>query len=254
MLFVGSRLAASTCGRRRPEDTAMDTNLAIVLGVIVLLVVVGAVIYAQRRSSKQMRSKYGAEYIAAVDETGDRRKAEAELRQREKRVEALSIRALDRSEIERFSDRWMKVQSQFVDDPGTAIRRADELLAEVMQARGYPVSDFEQRAADLSVDHASLVSNYRVAHEVAASHARGEADTEDLRRAMIHYRALFEDLLGPSQSSRRPDEPRAFAREETDDERASRVRDEEFERGADDRAARERRPERPRADRGAPHV
>jgi hypothetical protein len=232
----------------------MDTDLAIALGVVVLLLVVGAVIYAQRRKSQQMRSRYGAEYIAAVDETGDRRKAEAELRQREKRVGALSIRPLDRNEVERFSDRWVKVQSQFVDDPGAAIRRADELLAEVMQARGYPVSDFEQRAADLSVDHASLVSNYRIAHEVADRHARGEADTEDLRRAMIHYRALFEDLLGPPQASRRPDEPRAFAREEPDDERTSRVRDEEIERGADDRAARERRPERARGDRGAPSV
>jgi hypothetical protein len=232
----------------------MDTNLAIVVGAIVLLLVVGAVIYAQRRESKQMRSKYGAEYIAAVDETGDRRKAEAELRQREKRVEAFSIRALDRDEAARFSDRWVKVQSQFVDDPGAAIRRADDLLGEVMRARGYPVSDFEQRAADLSVDHASLVSNYRLAHEVAGRHARGEADTEDLRRAMIHYRALFEDLLGPPpEASRRPDEPRAFAREEPDDERASRVRDEEFERGADDGATRQRRPQRPRDDR-APRV
>jgi hypothetical protein len=218
----------------------MDTSLAITLGVVVLLLVAAAVIYAQRRNSSQMRSKYGAEYIAAVDEAGGRRRAEAELRQREKRVEALSIRPLGHDEIKRFSDRWVEVQSQFVDDPSAAIRRADELLTEVMQARGYPVADFEQRAADLSVDHAGLVSNYRVAHEVAAGHARGEAGTEDLRRAMIHYRALFEDLLGPPEASRRPDEPRAFVRKESDDERASRIRDEEFERRADNRPARER--------------
>jgi hypothetical protein len=222
----------------------MDTSLAITVGVVVLLLVAAAIIYTQRRNSKQMRSKYGAEYIAAVDEAGGRRKAEAELRQREKRVEALSIRPLGHDEIKRFSDRWVDVQSQFVDDPAAAIRRADELLTEVMQARGYPVADFEQRAADLSVDHAALVSNYRVAHEVAAGHARGEAGTEDLRRAMIHYRALFEDLLGPPEASRRPDEPRAFARKESDDERASRIRDEEFERRADDGAIRQRGPER----------
>lgn len=232
----------------------MDTNLAIALGVVVLLLVAGAAIYAKRRKSNEMRSKYGAEYIAAVDETGGRRKAEAELRQREKRVEALSIRPLGGDEIARFSDRWVKVQSQFVDDPSAAIRGADELLAEVMQARGYPVSDFEQRAADLSVDHASLVSNYRVAHDVAGRHARGEAGTEDLRRAMIHYRALFEDLLGPPEGSRRPDEPRAFARKESDDERASRVRNEEFERGADDGAARERGPERRASDGRTTHL
>lgn len=222
----------------------MDTNLAIALAVVVLLLAVGGVIYAQRRKSKQLRSKYGAEYIAAVDEAGGARKAEAELRQREKRVQALNIRPLDRGEVERFSDRWIKVQSQFVDDPNAAIGQADELLAEVMQARGYPVGDFEQRAADLSVDHARLVSNYRLAHEVAGLHARGEAGTEDMRRAMIHYRALFEDLLGSAESGRRPDERRAFAREEFDDERASRIRDEEHERRADDRAARERRPGR----------
>jgi hypothetical protein len=218
----------------------METNLAIALVVVALLLAGGAVLYAQRRKSKQMRSKYGAEYIAAVDETGGARKAEAELRQREKRVKALDIRPLGREEADRFSDRWVKVQSQFVDDPGAAIRAADELLGEVMQARGYPVSDFEQRAADLSVDHAKLVSNYRIAHDVAGEHARGEADTEDLRRAMIHYRALFEDLLGLPEASRVADEPRAFSREESDDERAARLRAEDNERGADDRTARER--------------
>jgi hypothetical protein len=231
----------------------MDNTLAIALVVVVLLPAAGAVVYAQRRKSKEMRPKYGAEYIAAVDEAGNARKAEAELRQREKRVQALNIRPLARDEVERFSERWISVQAQFVDDPGAAIRRADGLLAEVMQARGYPVSDFEQRAADLSVDHAKLVSNYRIAHDVAGRHARGEADTEDLRRAMIHYRALFEDLLGPPEASRRPDETRAFAREESDDERAARLRDEEHERGADDRAARERGPAR-RGDGRAPHL
>jgi hypothetical protein len=231
----------------------MDINLVIALAVVVVLLAAGAIVYAQRRKSKQLRSKYGAEYIAAVDETGGARKAEAELRQREKRVHALNIRPLGRDEAVRFSDRWINVQSQFVDDPGAAIRTADELLAEVMQARGYPVSDFEQRAADLSVDHARLVSNYRIAHEVAGEHARGEADTEDLRRAMIHYRALFEDLLGLPEDSRVADEPRAFSREETDDERAARLRAEDDERRTDDRAARERGL-RPRGDGRTPHL
>jgi len=216
----------------------MNTTLAILIALAAVVVVVGAVVVAQRRRSQQLRSHYGAEYIAAVDELGDKRKAEAELKAREKRIERLDIRPLSLEETDRYAARWRRVQADFVDDPGGAIADADALLSEVMHARGYPVSDFEQRAADLSVDHPRMVSNYRISHEVALRHARGEAGTEDLRRALIHYRDLFEELVEPPAAVRRPAEPRTF-REEHQDERAARAReDERHEPRADDRATR----------------
>jgi hypothetical protein len=219
----------------------MDTTtLAILLGLIALAVIVGAALYVQRRRSQLMRDRYGAEYIAAIDQLGDRHKVEAELRRREKRVHAFDIRPLPAAEIDRFYERWVAAQAAFVDNPGAAVGQADDLLAEVMQARGYPVSDFEQRAADLSVDHAELVANCRVAHKVAELHERGKADTEDLRRAMIAYRALFDDLLEPAvEPQRRPQEPRTFSDEEPEHERTARVRDDDARR-LDDRAAGER--------------
>ena len=242
----------------------MDSTTMILVAVIAVIVIAGAVIFLQRRRSQDLRSRYGAEYIAAVDETGDRRKAEHELREREKRVKEFDLRPLSPREASDFSDRWRRVQAQFVDDPGAAVSRADELLGEVMQARGYPESEFDQRAADLSVHHPKLVSDYRVAHDVALRHAQGKAGTEDLRKAMIHYRALFEDLLADAPQDRRATtEPRTFTPEEADDERTadagSGQRDErgderrdERARGADDRAARERR--RDAGDGRAPRV
>jgi hypothetical protein len=220
----------------------MDTpTLAIIAVIAIVVVAAAAVIYVQRRRSQDLRSRYGAEYLAAVDEAGDRRKAEAELRGREKRVKAFDLRPLSPREASDFSDRWRRVQAQFVDDPGAAVGRADELLAEVMRARGYPDGDFEQRAADLSVHHPRLVSDYRVAHDVALRHARGDAGTEDLRKAMIHYQALFEDLLAEQPQDRRPaGEPRSFTSEEVDDERIAESRDEPG-RAPDDRAARDGR-------------
>jgi hypothetical protein len=219
----------------------MDNSTLIVLALVALVIVGGAVVYMQRRRSRAMRSRYGAEYRVAVDQTGDRRKAEAELRNREKRVEAFDLRTLSPREAAEFSDRWRQVQTKFVDDPGAAVGQADELLAEVMRARGYPVSDFEQRTADLSVHHPKLVSDYRIAHDVARRHARGEAGTEDLRKALIHYRALFEDLLAPSAQDRRPEEPSTFMSEDDDHERATQSRDKRDDRAVDDRADRQRR-------------
>jgi hypothetical protein len=231
----------------------MDTTLIVVLAVVVLAIAAATLMLLRQRRSQGLRSRYGAEYIAAVDETGDRRKAEAELKAREKRVGKFDIRPLDAGEVRRFSERWRDVQAEFVDSPGAAITRADELLAEVMSARGYPVSEFEQRAADLSVDHPKLVSDYRVAHEVAGMHARNEAGTEDMRRAFIHYRDLFEDLLGLSSGTRSTDEHRTFVSKESDDDRAARVRDEDDGRRADDRATRQRR-EGEREGRRAPRI
>ena len=214
----------------------MDTTLAILIALAAVIVVAGAVVYAQRRRSHRLREHYGSEYIAAVDELGDRRKAEAELKAREKRVEKLKVRPLAPDDADRYAARWRRVQADFVDDPGSAITDADALIGEVMNARGYPVSDFERRAADLSVDHPKLVADYRLSHEVALRHARGEAGTEDLRQAMIHYRDLFEELVEPPRT--RADEQRTF-REETQDERAAQARDEDEPR-PDDRAAGER--------------
>lgn len=222
----------------------MNTDAAILVAVAIVIVaaVLVAVTYAQRRRSQQMRAHYGAEYLAAVDELGDRRRAEHALKRREKRVEGFHIRALTREESARFASRWRRVQAEFVDDPRASIGDADDLLGEVMRARGYPVSDFEQRADDLSVEHPKLVTHYRIAHEVAVRHARGEADTEDLRQAMIHYRDLFADLVEPPVAVR--DEGRSF-REEPEDEPTARLRDEEYQRDPVDRADRQRRRRRP---------
>jgi hypothetical protein len=144
-----------------------------------------------------MRGKYGVEYERAVEDTGgSRAKAEAELHAREKRVKNMDIRPLSGEDRAAYFGAWRRVQAEIVDDPKIAISDADRLLGDIMQARGYPVTDFEQRAADLSVDHPEVVENYRTAHAIALAHQRGEAGTEDLRQAMIHYRELFEDLVG----------------------------------------------------------
>ena len=228
----------------------MDTTTIVVVALVAVLIAGAAVVYLQRRKSQQMRSRYGAEYIAAVDETGGRRKAESELRRREKRVEAFDLRPLPAGEAADFSDRWRRVQAEFVDDPRASIDHADDLLAELMHARGYPAGEFEQRAADLSVHHPRLVSDYRIAYDVAH---RRDAGAEDLRKAMIHYRELFQDLLAPSAQDRRSEEPRTFTSEEAYDERTARAHDERDERRADDRADRERRRAEP-GDGRAPRV
>lgn len=179
------------------------TPLEIGLGLIVLLLLAGILALAvQNRRRANLRSKFGSEYARTVDAVGSSRKAEAELQEREKRVASFSIHSLSAQQVDMFSDRWLRVQTQFVDDPQGAVSRADVLLTEVMEVRGYPIADFERRSADLSVDHPEVVQNYRSAHDIAIRHARGEADTEDLRQAMIHYRALFEELV---HESREPD-------------------------------------------------
>jgi hypothetical protein len=150
----------------------------------------------QRRHSTRLRSRFGEkEYERTMMENGDRRRAEALLDERAKRVESFRLRELSPADRVRFGNLWEQVQAHFVDAPSGAVVEADRLLGDVMAARGYPVADFEQRAADISVDHPLVTQNYRSAHAIALSHASGQASTEDLRRAMIHYRALFEDLV-----------------------------------------------------------
>jgi hypothetical protein len=170
-----------------------------IIGIVVvaLVVIVAAIMISRRREGERLRMSFGPEYDREVQEAGgSRSKAEAELLKREKRVEKLDIRPLPPAHRQAFVGEWRDVQAGFVDDPQKAIALADALVGEVMKARGYPVDDFEQRAADISVDHPKLVSNYRAAHEIAARHRQGKAGTEDLRAAFIGYRSMFEELLG----------------------------------------------------------
>jgi hypothetical protein len=177
------------------EVFKMDLRTLLIVIVCFLAVGAGLWFYLQRRSRK-LRSMFGSEYDRAVREIGDRRKAEGILIKRKKHVEQLDIRPLAAAAAERFSQEWQSCQAKFVDDPRGAVREADDLVAEVMRTRGYPVGDFEQRAADISVDHPRVVENYRAAHEIAVNEQRGKASTEDLRRALVYYKTLFEELLG----------------------------------------------------------
>ena len=166
--------------------------------VIVVVAVVGAfiwMIYANRRRSAALRDRFGPEYEHVVTERGERGRAERELEARAERVQQLHIHSLAPEQRARYSGEWDQVQAQFVDDPETAIARADRLVTEAMQARGYPMTDFEQQAADISVDHPREVEHYRAAHAIADRASGGTLSTEELRQAMVHYRALFEELI-----------------------------------------------------------
>jgi FtsZ-interacting cell division protein ZipA len=173
----------------------MDATLIIVAVVIIAILLVAVWWYSTRQRSAKLQEKFGSEYERTVAEKGDTRKAEAELADRQKRVSKFEIRPLAADERRRFNDEWRAVQARFVDDPSAAVRDADTLVGRVMEARGYPVGDFEQRAADVSVDHPAVVEHYREAHAIALRHAQGQASTEDLRQAMVHYRALCAELL-----------------------------------------------------------
>lgn len=174
----------------------MDNPLVIVLLVaLVAAVAVAAWLFMQKRRSEQLQEQFGPEYRRTVASSQDQRAAERELAKRAERVEHLQIRALSPQEREQFAARWRSVQAQFVDDPSGATDEADDLVGQVMATRGYPVGDFEQRAADVSVHHPHVVEHYRAGHALALRSARGDADTEDLRQAFVHFRALFEDLL-----------------------------------------------------------
>ena len=187
----------------------MSTGVIIVIVVVVVLLLVGGVVAARigarKRRSKQLRDRFGPEYDRAVEQHGDRKQAEDKLEERRERREQLEIRPLEREQQERFAEEWRRVQGRFVDAPQEAVRESDHLVKEVMRQRGYPIEDFEQRADDISVDHPHVVENYRSAGRIAGRNERGEASTEDLRQATVHYRELFEELLetrvgGGSQS------------------------------------------------------
>ena len=175
----------------------LDPKVIVLAAVLIVIAAVLAWLYLRnrRRTTAGLRQKFGSEYDRAVLTHGSERKAETKLEDREKRIEKLKIRDLDPSEHERYSKQWEAVQSRFVDSPKGAVAEADDLVSSVMKTRGYPVSDFDQRAADISVDHPRVVENYRSAHEIALRLGKDQATTEDLRTAMIHYRSLFEELV-----------------------------------------------------------
>ncbi len=175
------------------NNTEMTAVLVLVLVAIAALI---GLILVRRRRSRRLHDQLGPEYDRTVQAMGGEKKAQTELEERRKHVEALDIRPLSVSERERYLADWTAVQSKFVDEPGQAIVDADRLIMQVMQTRAYPVSDFEQRAADISVNYPALVSNYRAAREIAIKNEQHQADTEELRQAMIYYRSLFEELLG----------------------------------------------------------
>jgi hypothetical protein len=168
-----------------------------VIVALVVLAIIGVVAwsYTRKQRSEQLRGQFGPEYERTVQQYQDPRLAEATLEDRRRRVEQLQIRPLPRDERERYDAAWHQVQVRFVDDPVGAMTQADHLVSDVMQARGYPVGDFETRAADISVDHAQVVDHYRAAHAIAQRAEYGQATTEELRQGLMHYRALFADLL-----------------------------------------------------------
>jgi hypothetical protein len=177
--------------------SVLNPKLIALLAALIVIFAVVAWLYVRNRrnTTAGMRKKFGPEYDRAVLTHGSERKAEAKLADREKRVEKLTIRDLESMERERYSKQWQDVQSRFVDSPKGAVAEADDLVSSVMKARGYPVADFDQRAADISVDHPRVVENYRSAHAIALRVGKDAATTEDLRTAMIHYRSLFEELV-----------------------------------------------------------
>jgi hypothetical protein len=173
----------------------VNAGLLVAIIVIVVIVLALAWILTRQQRTARLRKQFGPEYERAVSESGSRHAAESELEDRRARREKLEIVALEPAARDRYLERWRLVQAQFVDSPTEATRAADRLINEVMRERGYPVEDFEQRAADVSVDHPQVVDDYRAAHTVAEANERSEASTEDLRQALVHYRSLFEELL-----------------------------------------------------------
>ena len=182
----------------------MTTGVWIAIAVIVIIVVaVVAWALARRRRSEQLRQRFGPEYDRAVQQYGQKSNAEAVLEARQSRAEHLHLRPVSTEDQARLEQSWRSVESRFVDDPAGAVAAADDLVAEVMRARGYPDTDFEQRVGDLSATYPHLADDYRAVHEVALESRRGEASTEDLRKAMVTYKGLFEDLLEARGSARK---------------------------------------------------
>jgi hypothetical protein len=173
----------------------MDSNMMAVVLILVAMLVVAALLHYRRHQSHTLEKHFGPEYDRAVDQFGSRAKAEHELMARRHRVEKLDIVPLSPEDARHFGDAWSALQSRFVDSPKAALAEADRLVTELMRKRGYPMGDFESRAADISVHHPMVVDHYRAAHDIAMRDTRGGVDTETMRQAVIHYRSLFAELL-----------------------------------------------------------
>ena len=174
----------------------------IIVAIVVVLILAAVFAVAQRRRRTQaLQGRFGPEYDRTIERADSRRKAEAELREREERREQLDIRPLSAASRERFASSWEMTQRRFIDDPTGAVSEAHRLVIAVMRERGYPMDDFDQRAADISVDHPELVENYRAAHGISQRSESGQASTEELRQAALHYRSLFDELLGTADDA-----------------------------------------------------
>ena len=192
-------------------DSLSTQTLAIIIVVAVLLIAgIAWLAYASART-KRLQKRFGPEYDATVKRLGSKPKAEAELQRREKRVAKFEIVPLAPADVTRFSQAWTRLQGSFVDDPKGVLLEADRLVRELLLKRGYPVADFDLRAADISVDHPVVVDNYRAAQRIVSLDQRGEATTEDLRKAVVHFRALFDELLGVTAARERVMPPAKLA-------------------------------------------
>jgi hypothetical protein len=172
-----------------------ETLMMIAIVVVAVVVVVAVWMVFRRRKTAALRARFGPEYDHVLHSASTPAEAERELLNRQSRVEKFSIRPLTREDAERFSAAWKRVQTQFVDDPRAAVIEADRLIADVMRGRGYPLDDPNRVIDDLSVDHAHVINRYRAGREIVARHEKGQASTEDLRQAMVHFRALFDELV-----------------------------------------------------------
>jgi hypothetical protein len=181
----------------------MNTGLLVAIVLLVVIIALLAVVVGQRRRSQRLQQQFGPEYQRTVARTGDQRAAESQLTEREQRRRQLNIVGLEPAARTRYVEAWRVTQGKFVDDPAGATGEADELVARVMRDRGYPVDEFEQRAADVSVDHPRVAENYRAAHAVSLANEKGLASTDDLRQAFVHYRSLFAELLDVGGDGRR---------------------------------------------------
>ncbi len=181
-------------------------TIIIAVAVVAVLVIAGILTWSisRRRHLARLREHFGPEYDHTVREMGDESRAVAELEDRQKRVNAMEIQPLSTVQRDRYMAQWRAIQTNFVDDPRQSIVDADHLIQEVMQERGFAVTDFEQMAADLSVHYPKVISNYRAAHEIAEKNAQGQADTEEMRQAMVYYRSLFEDLVEAAGEEEKP--------------------------------------------------
>ena len=186
----------------------MDAGLLIAILVVLVLLALLAVVAGRQRRSRRLQDRFGPEYERTVEQAGDRRSAETELQERAQRRERFDIVPLEPEARARYIEAWRHTQARFVDEPVEATREADRLITSVMRDRGYPIDDFEQRAADISVDHPQVVDDYRAAQAIAAANDRSEASTEDLRQALVHYRSLFEELLEDRHPDRSTEEAR----------------------------------------------